>query len=95
MMITRLQELVEIAQEGPPTRVAVAAAAHRLVLESVQRSVERGLVIPLLVGIESEIREQAEAIGWELQDDQIVATNTNLAAADAAVDLSGRAWPRC
>ena len=86
-MITRLQELVEIAQEGPPTRVAVAAAAHRLVLESVQRSVERGLVIPLLVGIESEIREQAEAIGWELQDDQIVATNTNLAAADAAVDL--------
>ncbi|MGD8902045.1 MAG: bifunctional enoyl-CoA hydratase/phosphate acetyltransferase [Anaerolineae bacterium] len=87
MMITRLQELVEIAQEGPPTRVAVAAAAHKLVLESVQRSVERGLIIPLLVGIESEIREQAEAIGWELEDEQIVATNTNLAAADAAVDL--------
>ncbi len=86
-MITRLQELVEIAQEGPPTRVAVAAAAHKLVLESVQRSVERGLIIPLLVGIESEIREQAEAIGWELEDEQIVATNTNLAAADAAVDL--------
>ena len=86
-MITRLQDLVEIAQEGPPTRVAVAAAAHKLVLESLQRSVERGLIIPLLVGIESEIREQAEAIGWELQDDQIVATNTNLAAADVAVDL--------
>ena len=86
-MITRLQELVEIAQEGPPTRVAVAAAAHKLVLESVHRSVDQGLVIPLLVGIEEEIREQAEAIGWELQDDQIVATNTNLAAADAAVDL--------
>ena len=86
-MITRLQELVEIAQEGPPTRVAVAAAAHNLVLESLQRSVERGLIIPLLVGIESEIREQAEAIGWELQDDQIVATHTNLAAADTAVDL--------
>jgi phosphate acetyltransferase len=86
-MITRLQELVEIAQEGPPTRVAVAAAAHKLVLESLQRSVDRGLIIPLLVGIEDEIREQAEAIGWELADDQIVATSTNLAAADAAVDL--------
>jgi phosphotransacetylase len=49
--------------------------------------VDRGLIIPLLVGIEEEIREQAEAIGWELEDDQIVATNTNLAAADAAVDL--------
>ena len=86
-MITRLQELVEIAQEGPPTRVAVAAAAHKLVLESVHRSVDRGLIIPLLVGIEADIRREAEAIGWELKDEQIVATNTNLAAADAAVDL--------
>ena len=86
-MFTRLEELVELAQENPPTRVAVAAAAHKLVLESVHRSVDRGLIIPLLVGIEEEIREQAEAIGWELEDEQIVATNTNLAAADAAVDL--------
>ena len=86
-MITRLQELVEIAQEGPPTRVAVAAAAHKLVLQSVQRAKDRGLIIPLLVGIEADIRKEAEAIGWELKDEQIVPTNTNLAAADAAVDL--------
>ena len=86
-MITRLHELVEIAQENPPTRVAVAAAAHKLVLQSVQRSVERGLIVPLLVGIEQEIREQAEAIGWELEDEQIVPTSTNRAAAEAAVDL--------
>ena len=86
-MITRLHELVEIAQENPPTRVAVAAAAHKLVLQSVQRSVERGLIVPLLVGIEEEIREQAEAIDWDLDDGLIVPTSTNHAAADAAVDL--------
>jgi phosphate acetyltransferase len=86
-MITRLQELVEIAQEKEPTRVAVAAAAHKLVLQSVQRSVERGLIVPLLVGIEQDIREQADAIGWELTDEQIVPTSTNRAAAEAAVDL--------
>ena len=67
-MITRLHELLEIAQENPPTRVAVAAAAHKLVLQSVQRAVERGLIIPLLVGIEADIREEAEAIGWQLTD---------------------------
>ena len=86
-MITRLHELVEIAQENPPTRVAVAAAAHKLVLQSVQRSVERGLIIPLLVGIEEEIRKQAEAIDWDLDNNLIVPTSTNHAAADAAVDL--------
>jgi phosphate acetyltransferase len=86
-MITRLQELVELAQENPPARVAVAAAAHKLVLQSVQRAVERGLIIPLLVGIESDIRAEAEAIGWELSDEQIIPTKTNLAAADEAVRL--------
>lgn len=86
-MITRLHELVDLARENPPTRVAVAAAAHKLVLQSVQRAVERGLIIPLLVGIEEEIRDQAEAIGWQLTDELIVPTSTNLAAADAAVDL--------
>ncbi|MFN2185021.1 MAG: bifunctional enoyl-CoA hydratase/phosphate acetyltransferase [Anaerolineae bacterium] len=86
-MITRLQELVELAQENPPARVAVAAAAHKLVLQSVQRAVEWGLIIPLLVGIESDIRAEAEAIGWELAGEQIVPTKTNLAAADEAVRL--------
>ena len=86
-MITRLDELVEIAQENPPTRVAVAAAAHKLVLQSVQRAVERGLIVPLLVGIEEDIRKQADEIDWDLDDELIVPTATNLAAADAAVDL--------
>jgi phosphate acetyltransferase len=86
-MITRLHELVELAQENPPARVAVAAAAHKLVLQSVQRAVERGLIIPLLVGIEKDIRAEAEAIGWHLEDELIIPTSTNAAAADAAVDL--------
>ena len=86
-MIRKLQESVELAQEKPPTRVAVAAAAHKLVLESVQRAVNLGLVTPLLVGREEDIREQASAIGWELTDEHIVPTETNRAAATAAVQL--------
>ena len=86
-MITRLHELVELAKENPPTRVAVAAAAHKLVLQSVQRAVKQGLIVPLLVGREEDIRDQASAIGWALSDEHIVSTSTNKAAADAAVDL--------
>jgi phosphate butyryltransferase len=89
-MIKRLEELVELAQKNPPTRVAVAAAAHKLVLQSVQRAVELGLVIPLLVGREEDIRAEAAAIDWELRDEQIVSTSTNKAAATAAVDLVRR-----
>ncbi len=86
-MITRLQQLVELAQKKPPTRVAVAAAAHKLVLQSVQRAVKRGLIIPLLVGREEDIRAEAEDIGWDLEGVRIVPTRTNKAAATAAVAL--------
>ena len=84
-MIRRLSDLVDLAQKNPPTRVAVAAAAHKLVLQSVQRSVNRGLIVPLLVGKEDEIRAQAEDIGWALEEEQIVTTPTNKAAAAASI----------
>ena len=86
-MITRLQDLVNLAMENPPTRVAVAAAAHKLVLQSVQRAVAHGLIVPLLVGREEDIRAQAEAIDWDLPDEWIITTPTNRAAADEAVAL--------
>jgi phosphate butyryltransferase len=89
-MITRLEELVKLAQGNPPTRVAVAAAAHKLVLQSVQRAVDLGLIVPLLVGRAEDIRAEAAAIGWDLHDEQIVSTATNKAAATAAVDLVRR-----
>ncbi|MGC9335244.1 MAG: bifunctional enoyl-CoA hydratase/phosphate acetyltransferase, partial [Anaerolineae bacterium] len=72
----------------PPTRVAVAAAAHKLVLESVRRAVTLGLIVPLLVGREEDIRREAAAIGWELTDEHIVPTETNRASATAAVQLA-------
>jgi len=86
-MIKRLQELIDLAQKNQPTKVAVAAAAHNLVLESVQRAVSLGLIIPILVGKEEDIRTEAERVGWDLQGVQIVGTPTNKAAATAAVDL--------
>jgi phosphotransacetylase len=86
-MIRRLQELVDLAVKKPPSRVAVAAAAHKLVLQSVQRAVELGIIIPLLVGREEDIRAEAEAIGWDLRNAEIVPTATNRVAAAVAVEL--------
>jgi phosphotransacetylase len=86
-MIRRLEELVELAQKNPPTRVAVASAAHKLVLQSLQRAVHLGLIEPLLVGRAEDIRREAAAIGWDLSAQQIVPTETNKLAATAAVDL--------
>lgn len=86
-MIKNLQEFIDRAQERPPSKVAVAAAAHNLVLQSVRRAVELQLIVPLLVGRERDIRQEAEAIDWDLAGIEIVDTETNKAAAGVAVDL--------
>lgn len=86
-MIKSLQELIDRAQERSACRVAVAAAAHKLVLQSVRRAVDLGLIVPLLVGREEDIRREAEAIEWALDATQVVNTETNKAAAGVAVDL--------
>jgi phosphotransacetylase len=86
-MIRTLDELVAMAQQHPPVRVAVAAAAHSLVLQSIQQAVELGIVEPLLVGREADIRKEAEAIGWDLKGAQLVAAETSSAMAGLAVEL--------
>ena len=89
-MITRLQELIDLAQSNSSIRVAVAAAAHKLVLESIQRAVGLGFIVPVLVGREDDIRAEAAAIDWDLDGVRIVPTPTNKAAATAAVQLVRR-----
>jgi phosphate butyryltransferase len=89
-MFRTLEELVALAQKHPPVRVAVAAAANSLVLQSIQEAVELGIVIPILVGREAEIRKEAAAIGWDLKDAQLVVAETNSATASMAVDLVRR-----
>jgi phosphotransacetylase len=92
-MIRTLEELVTEAQKHPAVRVAVAAAAHSLVLQSIQRGVELGIVDPLLVGRQADIRREAEAIGWDLSGIRLVPAETGSATAATAVELvkSGKA----
>lgn len=89
-MIRTLEELVSMAQKHPPVRVAVAAAAHSLVLQSIRQAMEIGIVDPLLVGREVDIRREAEAIGWDLGGALLVPADTGSATAAAAVELVKR-----
>jgi len=89
-MIRTLEELVSMAQKHPPVRVAVAAAAHSLVLQSIRRATEIGIVEPLLVGREIDVRREAEAIGWDLNGAQLVLADTGSATAATAVELVKR-----
>lgn len=70
-MFTKLEELVVEAQKGGPKRVAVVAAENELVLASVKRAQDRGLIVPLFVGDKIRIQMLASKIEYEIDDAQI------------------------
>lgn len=92
-MITKLDQLCQEALRLGPKRVAVAAAAHGLVLKAIQQTEEMGFVQPLLVGRPEEILAEAEEIGYSVSPERIVAVSTKDQAAPKAVELvrSGQA----
>lgn len=86
-MFTHLEELVEAAQERGCKRVAVAAAANSLVLQSLKRAQDMGLIEPWLVGRADEIRAAAAEVDLEFDDECIIHTETTVESAGRSVEL--------
>jgi phosphotransacetylase len=89
-LATNLQHLVDQAKAFEPTRVAVADAAQRVVLETVREAHALGFVEPRLVGDPQAITEFCKTMGWNVTKDWIVQAETNptdTAVARQAVEL--------
>lgn len=82
-----LRQMVEQSGACPPIRVAVADAAHGVVLETLRDAHERGLVVPLLVGDPAAIAAACEEVGWKRCGEWIVPAADDPAAAAKAVEL--------
>ena len=68
-----------------PVRVAVAGGADRTVLEALRVAIDRGWVLPVLVGMVAEIRRIADEIGMGLDGFQLLDVEGGEAQAVAAV----------
>ena len=82
-----LRELVDRAKTFGAIRVAVAAAAQDLIIETIREAQNLGLIEPRLLGEPNAIRRIATEAGWELQDDWIVPVGSDNDAATRAVTL--------
>ena len=90
-LATNLQHLVDQARTFEPTRVAVADAGQRVVLETLRETHALGFVEPRLVGEPGAIAELCKTIGWNVTKDWIVpveADATDAAVAAKAVELA-------
>ncbi|MDK2880567.1 MAG: phosphate butyryltransferase [Clostridia bacterium] len=89
MSYTTFREMAEEARRLGSARLSVAAADDRDVLQAVKMGVEAGLVTPVLVGDERKIRDIAAAIGFSLDEAEIVhQPDPQLAALEAVKVIS-------
>ena len=88
-MIKHLRELLDLSK-GKGKRLAVAVAQDEVVLKAVDAAVKEDIVVPILVGDEKLIKEEAEKAGIDLKDYEIVHAEGIEEAANKAVELASK-----
>ncbi len=87
-MIHKLAELVEKAKNKTTRRIAVAAAEDEPVLMALKSAVKDGIVVPILVGNQTEIERIAKSIDFDIKNVRIVHNDKGpIVSAQMAVSL--------
>jgi len=86
MMVKHLAELVDMAK-GKGKKLVVAAAEDHVVLKAVSEAKKAEIADPVLVGNREKIEKEAEVIGLDLKDYEIVEAVNELEAAKKAVEM--------
>jgi len=86
MMVKHLAELVGMAK-GKGKRLVVAAAEDHVVLKAVSEAKKAEIADPVLVGNRKKMEKEAEVIGLDLKDYEIVEAENELEAAKKAVEM--------
>lgn len=81
--------LLEKARQRPPVRIAVANAGFPLPMEASKLGTETGIMVPVFVGREAEIRTEAARLNWDISEFEIVEADGEEACAVKA-SLLGR-----
>ncbi len=88
-MIRHLKELLDLAR-GKGKRLAVAVAQDEVVLKAVDNAAKENIVVPILVGDENKIKEEAEKAGIDVSKYEIVHAEGIEEAAAKAVELASK-----
>ncbi|EFK09317.1 putative phosphate butyryltransferase [delta proteobacterium NaphS2] len=88
-MIRNFDEIITLAQDHQPIRVAVAAAEDPSVLKGIEMAKERGLIEPIFVGDKEKISEIIKAEGFNLMaGDDIVHVADEKQACFKAIEIA-------
>ena len=87
MTLKSIEVFIERAKARKTRKIAVAVAEDKPVLEAVKAAMKEGIVIPILVGDEKQIREIAKDINFSLDGIEIVNEKNPAVSCKKAVAL--------
>jgi phosphate butyryltransferase len=88
MRFKSFEEVLELSKTNSPVKVSVAAAHDEDVLMAIKEAVEKGLITPILVGDEKEIRRLSGKLSFSIETFKLIPTNTEEASAYEAAKLA-------
>ncbi|MGM0436718.1 MAG: bifunctional enoyl-CoA hydratase/phosphate acetyltransferase [Bacillota bacterium] len=85
-MFENIDELIEAAKSKPSLKLAVAAAGDKVVLESVKKADEAGIIDAVLVGDQKKIKNNLQKLDYDFNG-EIVHADNDKEAANKSIEL--------
>lgn len=85
-MFENIDELIEAAKSEPALKLAVAAAGDKVVLESVKKADEAGIIDAVLVGDQKKIKDNLQKLDYDFNG-EIVHADIDKEAANKSIEL--------
>lgn len=86
-MVKEFETLLELAQKKGPVKLSVAVAQDPDVLLAVKDAMSLGIIDPILVGDENEIKKVAKSIDFNISSVEIIHQEDKTKAASLATEL--------
>jgi phosphate acetyltransferase len=81
--------LLQLAQKANTPRVAIARAGAALPMQAAYEATVAGIMLPVFTGEADAIKAEAQALGWDISDYEIIDTEGEVAAGHAAALACG------
>ncbi|MBS3810771.1 MAG: bifunctional enoyl-CoA hydratase/phosphate acetyltransferase [Halanaerobiales bacterium] len=85
-MLKNMEKLITNAKKTKPLKLAVVAAEDKIVIDSVKKAADLGIVKPILIGDKPKIKELVEKNNMK-ESPLIINTNTKKESAQKAMEL--------
>ena len=83
------RHIIELAQEAPSPRVAIAAAGAPLPMIAAFEATQANMMVPLFTGDRARIKSEAAKLDWDISGFEIIAADGEDAAGLAAAKACG------